>query len=276
MGYWAVDIDSLKGEEFVITKSHRYASLMKGDQVVFFTKYHTEIEFQLYSEIISVSHEIEKEAENKYLTIASISGKNKINNPLTVRDLAYSLEKVYRFSRPYLHFNRQYVILSDIDWETIIDGSIFWSRTAFGIFINELQEEQLNRFIRELAQTDPGLLLPTPDYRLVWKSLNKFIQNEFISASNLLTEIHKQVDSLNRDYDLGLDYNELGFSTDDNEKPDFLFQQEQSLSNFVSSLRFEGEDILQVLTENIEKSNSEQRFQKIFGGTPWPLHGIRI
>jgi len=277
MACWAVDVSTLIDKQFTITKSGGFAQIHKGDDIVFFSKHPGEAKFVSYSNVVSVRQDRENESENtEYYTIARISENIPIKNPLRASDLTYSLERVYRYNKPYRHFYRQYVNLSREDYETIISGLIFWSRTAFGIFINELQREQLNRFIQELAQINPELLLPAPDYYRVWQVLNDFIQEEFVDAASLLKEIHSLVDTLGTEFNLGLEYTELGLSTDDYGEADLLHKQEEVLSKFISSLKFEKQDILQELTINIEKSETELRFQKIFGGTPWPLHEIRI
>jgi len=277
MAYWAVGATTLIDKQFTITKSRGFAQIHKGDDVIFFDKHPRGVNFTSYSNVVSVRQDRKSESENaEFYTIARISEITPIENPLSASDLAYSLERVYRYNKPYRHFYRQYVSLSRVDYETIISGLIFWSRTAFGIFINELQREQLNRFIQELAQINPELLLPAPDYSRVWQVLNDFIQEEFLGAASLLKEIHSLVDTLGTEFNLGLEYTELGLSTDDYGEADLLHKQEEVLSKFISSLKFEKQDILQELTINIEKSETELRFQKIFGGTPWPLHEIRI
>lgn len=277
MACWAVDVSTLTGKQFTITKSRGFAQIHKGDDAIFFYRNPGEVKFISHSNIVSVRQDRESESENtEYYTIARISENIPIENPLSASDLAYSLEKVYRYNEPYRHFYGQYINLSREDYETIISGLIFWSRTAFGIFINELQREQLNRFIQELAQINPEFLLPAPDYYRIWRVLSDFIQEEFVGAASLLKEIHSLVDTLGTEFNLGLEYTKLGLSSDDYGEADLLHKQEEVLSKFISSLKFEKQDILQELTTNIEQSKTELRFQKIFGGTPWPLHEIRI
>lgn len=276
MACWAVDKSTLIDKQFTITKSLGFAQIHKGDDVIFFHRYSGEVEFISHSNVVSVRQDRESESENaEYYTIARILENIPIENPLSASDLAYSLEKVYRYNKPYRHFSRQYISLSRGDYETIISGLIFWSRTAFGIFINELHKEQLNRFIQELAHINPGYLLPAPDYYSVWQVLKDFIQEEFVGAASLLKEIHNLVDKLGAEFNLGLEYTKLGLSSDDYGESDLLHKQEEILSKFISSLKFEKRDILQELTTNIEQSKTELRFQEIFGGTPWPLHEIR-
>ena len=277
MACWAVDESILTGNKFTITRSRGFAHIHKGDDVIFFHKHPGVSKFSSHSNVVSVRQDRKSESENaEYYTIGMISENIPIENPLSTSDLAYSLERVYRYNTPYRHFSNQYIKLSREDYETIISGLIFWSRTAVGMFINELQKEQLNRFIQELAQIDPESLIPAPNYYRIWQVLNDFIREEFVGAARLLKEIHSLVDTLGTEFNLGLEYTKLGLSSDDYGEADLLHKQEEVLSKFISSIKSEKQDILQELTINIEQSETELRFQKIFGGMPWPLHEIRL
>ncbi|MBN1367030.1 MAG: hypothetical protein JW967_03800 [Dehalococcoidales bacterium] len=277
MSYWAVDIRNLAGKEFVITKSHRYANISKHDRVVFFSREHSKVEFVSYADVITVDHQTrgKYEEEERYYTIAGISGSNSLENPLSAEDLAYSLEKVYRYKMPFRHFCRQYVWLSKPDFETITHGWIYWARTAFGIFINALQTDQINRFIQEVAQTNPEILISYPNYGPAWVALREFIQNEFVNTAELFRAIHNDVDVLKNKFSVDIEFEKIGLSTDDNTKSDLLNDQEAFLSHFVSSLNLEKENIFDILSRNITQSETESRFEKIFGGTSWLLHAIR-
>lgn len=288
MRYWAVDQNNLDGKELAI-KSNRRVSISKGDYVILFYRDYRSVEFNSYGRVAEAIRErnqnqfYERTGENEgeeegeyYSIVARLAEIIVIENPLTLDDLAYSLEKVYRYDRPYRHFSRQYVALSLEDFETITNGLIYWSRTTFGVFINALRSEQLERFVKYLAEYYTDILLSPPDYDKAWQALRIFIEREYIAAADLLKEIHHQTNSLNAELDLNLYYNELGLSSDEDSKANLLYEQEQLLSDFTSSLILEKENILQEISTTIKISDSENRFQKIFRRTPWPLHTIRI
>ncbi len=258
--------------------------MVVGDYVVLFHRDYKYVEFNSYGRVAEVIRERnqdefyedaeEDEGEEQgegYSTVVRLVETVVIKNPLTLDDLAYSILKIYRYTKPYLHFRRSYIALPPEDFETIINGFIFWSRTAFGMFINELRTEQRELFIQELANSAPDVALQNSDFVSAWEALRHFIEAEYISAAQLMHEIHLNVNLLHEEHGLRIDYTKLGISPNNALGSDLISVQEDRLSKFLSATSIEKGDVFQELQKNIEESQSESRFQKIFRGEPWPL-----
>lgn len=273
MRYWAVDDRNLNHDGQLVIESHLRVSIAQGDEIIIFNRSYGDIEFHSHT---SVKDAQLKEMKQEYqIFVATLSQLKPIENPPLLSELAYSLLKIYRYDKAERHFRRQYVSLYPEDFGTIVTGSVYWARTAFGLYANELRSEQFIRFMQDVAQSTPEVLLQTSDFSLVWKALRNFIEEEYIATANLLRLIHAQVDQLQSKENLGLDYSKLGISTDDDNISDLLHKQEQLLSKFMELTRNNEIDVLQELSQKIkEESYSESQFQEIFRGTTWPLHTI--
>jgi hypothetical protein len=246
-------------------------AMEKGDEIVLFRRTYDDVTFHASARISEVKRE---RSESGLIFAARVTELRPLEAPSQLSELTYSLLKVYRFKYPHRHFCRQYVRLPEKDFRTILSGSIYWGRTAFGLYVNGLQREQLARFIQLLADSEPTLLPQSSDFGKAWSALRRFIEEEYFSAAEILKSIHSLVDKFNRDGGVEMNYNKLGISSDDEDTADLLHVQEKLLAQF-HELTINVEErvnVLEELSERIrEMASSEAKFANVFRGQMWPL-----
>ncbi|MFC1980023.1 hypothetical protein ACFLVS_04105, partial [Chloroflexota bacterium] len=242
MNHWAVDDNYIQSERELVIESGLRVSISPRDHIVLFKRDNEQIRF--HSQVTSLDRHLSGSNEKGFHFSAHLSQLEPIDNALNLDELTYSLLKIYRYGKPYRHFLRPYVSLSPADYYTITTASIYWARTAFGLYINALRREQLNRFMQDIALTTPETLIQISNFYSAWISLRTFINEEYIAAAELLQLLHVQVDRLQSREDLGLDYFKLGVSSDDSNVTDLLNDQGKLLSKFVEITHRDGADVL--------------------------------
>ncbi len=59
----------------------------------------------------------------------------------TLNDLEYSLQSVYSYHKPIVHFQQQFRALNKNDFETIVNGWVYSARTVFGKLANAMPRQ---------------------------------------------------------------------------------------------------------------------------------------
>lgn len=279
MAYWAIDMNCVWNNKVKI-ESRRKVSVSDKDKLVLFKRHYDTVTF--YSAGSARNSKIDS-VESSFLYTCDIEELEQFENTIDLGVFRYSLEKVYRYKEPARHFRRRYLHLSESDYQTIVRGEIFWPRTAFGLFANKLDNEQLYRFVRELAMKSPDLLLGHNDINTAWDQLKSFIISEFVNAADLLTDIKHKVEQINSNGRINIPYNNIGidFSRNLENAPNakpvvaLLAKQEKLLSDFKDSLQDDNVNLFDALDERMQTNyNGRDRFEKIFRGIRWPLQQI--
>jgi len=167
------------------------------------------------------------------------------------------------------------VSLSKPDFETILKGRIFWSRTAFGLFANAMTKNHYVQFIRESVPSMLYINDKTNRFIEGWSKIKEFILNHFVDASYLLTDIKGITESLEKENNVGLAYSTLQLSDDETGAIDSIKMQEEILSAFVYSLSLPElrSQLFSALDEQIMSSlEVEKEFEDIFEGESWLIH----
>jgi hypothetical protein len=274
MNYWAVDDANVDQSNNLTIISKLFVNIKRSDEIILFKRL-TRKEIEFHSRAIIVEAQTSRYGENKQKFLAHLASIRSLKNSSLLSEITYSLKKIYRYRQAYRHFPRKYLRLNRDDFNTIISGSIYWARTAFGIYGNMLTSKQFGHFIQEAAISTPEIFVRQWDYDLAWKVLRQFIEDQYITAGELLQAIHAKVAQIQRENMPDLDYMKLGIYSDEDDKNDLLYDQEKLLTEFLALTRQDGVDVLEELSHKIvEASNSEPGFQKIFQNTPWPLQLI--
>jgi len=273
MNYWAVDDANISPPNDLTIFSNRVVNMRHGDEVVLFKRVgDNDIEF--HTRAIIEESQVGRYEEDKQKYVAHLSNLRVLTDSSLLSELTYSLQKIYNFRQPRRHFLRKYLSLSQYDFDSITSGSIYWARTAFGIYINMLGRQQLEHFIQETAASSPEVFIHQWDFGLAWKVLRQFIEVQYIAAAELLRFVHARADQISGSDIPNLNYMELGVSTEDGEN-DSLYEQEVLLSKFLAATRPEEGDLLERLSHRIaEESASQEAFQEAFRYTSWPLQTI--
>ena len=177
MSFWAIEDSLIDENRYIELISSRRVHIRDGDKLILFKRRYDDVIFTGYGEITS-SELIVKEVEGGFIFRAHLNKTEAFKEVRYLEDFNFSLEKIYRFADPKVHFRRNYTRLSAYDYNTVIKANIFWARTAFGLFINELQRELLVRFLGNIAESNPDILLQRGDYITAWKLLRAFIEDD--------------------------------------------------------------------------------------------------
>jgi len=274
MHYWAINKKHFQPQEKMIQmESRRQISIQKQDKFVFFISSYNGIEFDSSSSIEEA--ELKRTKDGSFLFQAFIKDINEFSEPRLLDDYVYSLLKIYRYKKPNLHFRRPYIAMAEFDYNTIVTGIIFWARTAFGLFINQLPQLEFINFVRQLSESEHDLFLQRASFNRSWSELRKLIEDKYISAAKIFSAIRQTIEVLNKDRGIGVNYNKLQISSDDDTIADSIHKQEILLSQFRDSITFGHNDdnLFDVISMTIrDNEKTENKFEEQFRGLPWPLH----
>ncbi len=185
--------------------------------------------------------------------------KNQNN---TLDQLAFSLLSVEEYEHPQVHFQAQMRLLPQEDYETVLNGWVYLSRTAFGKLANALPLANRLEFRIRMLKEFKTEILPNLDYVALFGMLYDYIDTRILSRGRLLIEtadMLKEVFS-----DLGPEeIAAIGFASP--ERP----SQGDSIevqANLFRELFADGKlAVLQQLNEEvIANRSSEDRFNKLF------------
>lgn len=176
-----------------------------GDSVVLFAYVAAELGFWGEGEVINIQtqqmqspetlgkmtvEEVEATRRSEYYEyFAEIKVTGAFDEKRDLTDLCYSLERVYRFDRPYIHFSRRYVRLSSADVETIRGNEMYWERTAFGILAGALAREDRIAIVPELLAGGNKLT-----YRTAVERLHNYVWSHYVALATLVVETHDLVE----------------------------------------------------------------------------------
>ncbi len=148
MRYWllqdrAPSVDVAARSRQVIMRSRRAARIAVGDELVLLTRLSWPHAFTHTAKVRHVEHkQIEKQDEGGFvLTTVSIEEWKPIDGSPELDTMAFSLTFVQNLERPLLHFRKGYRTLPEVDFETILRGQPFLSRTAYFELLNAVPQE---------------------------------------------------------------------------------------------------------------------------------------
>ncbi|WP_127132977.1 hypothetical protein [Pseudoflavitalea rhizosphaerae] len=196
-----------------------------------------------------------------------IEVNQKLFNNNLLNELEYSLRNVYRYNNPVVHFQTQFRELNEDDYETIVKGLVYATRTTFGKLVNSLPRHNKLEFMIQAMNKFSTIDFAKISLRSGLDYLYEYIERRILSKGLLLVEIDKLLNSKFKDI---LPPNEVGFIDPDTEKHNtisiqakyfehlFRLEKEHNLKEFVKKK----------INENFE---AEGRFDKIFEKETWPI-----
>lgn len=278
MANWAIDINCESRGSLIIS-SKRKIGIKALDNVITFHRQWNDLAFAYYGIVDDIVQNKTDDTTSTYTV--NLKAKTAIETALSLESLKFSLIKIYRFNQPLVHFRRSYLTLSDGDFNTIKDGDIYWPRTAFGMYANKLGRKQLLRFVQELAEDSPSLLLQQDDISLAWSKLKNFIYQEFVVALELINSIKADIDTLNFGAKTNIPSEKIGIELEytklrNRYQIGLLQRQQKLLTDFVDTVNHtEYKNIFELIDGRIRESRKlNERFESLFKGIKWPLQLI--
>lgn len=262
---------------FDITSLYDNLGIRENDKVIIATPIENDLSFVSEGKITKINH-IDKFAipinrkgvsllKDKYSHNFQIEIFKDLKTNNLLSDLEYSIKAVYRFNKPIIHFQKQYRDLPQHDYDTIVQGWIYTTRTIFGKLVNSIPRQNKLEFM--LQSMDHFSTVDFKNVSLVdaIDFLYKYIDKRILSRGRLIVETKKLIKEKLSDV---LPYAEVGFFNPENAKTDNLSNQ-ADLFEKLFALEKES-DIMRNIRERIsEDSHLEQRFFQIFKSETWPI-----
>ncbi|MEJ8818559.1 hypothetical protein [Lacibacter sp. H407] len=205
--------------------------------------------------------------KEKYRHSYQIAITNDLTQNNLLSDLEYSIKAVYRFNKPIIHFQQQFRDLSKEDYETIIKGWVYASRTAFGKLVNSIPRQNKLEFMLQAMD-----FFATVDFAKVslhdgLSFLYEYINRRILSRGRLIVETNELIKSELKEI---VPYTEVGFYNSQKEIADNILTQATLFEKLFS---LEGKsNINRIIQKSIsEDSNMEQRFLQLFKTETWPI-----
>jgi hypothetical protein len=160
------------------------------------------------------------------------------------------------------------------DFESIVEGRVFWTRTAFGLFVSRLPHSVINTFYQEVAERKPQLLLNASYFEL-WTAFREIVVDELLVAHSLMDNIRENLNSPGAAAS-GIEFSDLRLYDDEDDLSntrhiDSLAVQLRYLDSFKATLGQQEKEpaLLDALEEAIQSSDWEDSFEKTFEDRRW-------
>lgn len=193
--YFAIRRDLLRRVTYLNHLGRSHPRLATDDSLVVYEKNGGEVIFVGTSSVASVQDQ--ESSEGGAIQVATFSSVEEFSEPRLLPVLAGSLEKVYRFLRPELHFKRVIVKLSRPDFYTIVKNEIDLYRSMFRYLFTalpiELQADFVRRNITSFPLSRKGELT---DYRPICPIIVAYYQTNIVDSFGLLQRLSSQFDRL--------------------------------------------------------------------------------
>lgn len=199
MKYWAVNTepfpnvipDSVDLGRF---RRPRSPNIVKGDKIVLFIRTSDTIKFLASAEVSAVAerHTDSADHEDEDRTIieysANIIKVHELPTPPSLDDYRFSLTKVYRLSKPKMHFRRHYVNLPKIDFETLVSMQINATRTSVGILAEALPLSDRLALANEFIGIWQDKF-EEASHTILLSDLLSYVRKNYIEIASLLTNM---------------------------------------------------------------------------------------
>jgi len=194
MANWAINSESV-GSENAVIKSDKLKlpkTIKENDRVLLFRKRNEEVSF-LQTTTVEYIKTLSNPEVGKEVVAIQLRTPTDLQESTSLSALTFSLELITRFDSPSKHFNIPIRKISDNDFDTIEKQNVFWSRSAFGFYVNALPKDRFFEFVQFVATSDPDFLIDSPRFLSLWPLLRNWIQDEYFDAVYYATAIREAV-----------------------------------------------------------------------------------
>ncbi len=290
MNYWIINKTQTKPsysqENKSLSKSSSFSvkietlrdklSVRHGDGFVFFDM--NEAKFQSYGKIDAVAkngqiphRHSEKDLKPKNSFTVSGEITNKLTKTNSITDLSYSLLRINSYIKPQNHFKHQLTTVNKNDYETIVKGLIYISRTAFGKIVNSLPHPYKLEFKLLAIQEFKKDELINVEYIKLLDFLHKYLDNKILSKGRILIETDKLIKKKLSDI---IPVSDIGFYGKNKEGKivyDSIDEQARIFRELFD-IDANNEIINEIKKAIKENKEIENRFNKLFKRKPLPLY----
>ena len=203
----------------------------------------------------------------KYTVSVNPQGELVTNNRLG--DLAYSLQAVGLYAKPFRHFQKQYRTIEEFDYETVVAGHLYIARTAFGKIANALPRANRMEFTILSMEKFGSEDLIGIDYLQALDFLFDYVERKILNPGTFVIETDALLEKVFENKNVP--YQRIGFLDSDEAVPDSIREQ----ANIFRELFDQGgsKDLLAEIKDGVfENANIEKRFSSVFNKSRWPVY----
>ena len=188
----------------------------------------------------------------------------RIKTPVSVEDVKYSFKNITNLKTPIREFNLNLNSISKVEFEAVLYGDIFFSRTIFIKLYESLPYQHKLAFYKIIFDLNPFDVELTNDHELLLTKIEDYIETYILKPAKLFAEssdiLKKLVDN---------EFHEkIGFNTKDM-PVDYIEDHLDYAGNFISLYNKDLFDKFKQTYENFKETESE--FKKVFKSIPSPV-----
>lgn len=199
--------------------------------------------------------------------------KIKIDQTLTgnnlFEDYIYSLLVIHNYADPLIHVKQKSKLITPFDFETITQGKIYVSRTAFGKLVNALPIDNKFEFTLYAMKEFKTTTFRKIDYLSLLAFLINYIEVHILSVGNLLLETNTIIE--NDLVSSGMPIDEIGFIDEETGQSNLINEQAKrfkKLFDLEKQIAF----FAKIKDNATQNKDIEKEFEKTFHNRPWPLN----
>ena len=262
-------IENNENDKFIhlwLNTTRKNISMKEKDRFVFLDKNDREYFFSSYGYINKCYNGYlrNNNYRNGYDIFLTQENEIEINNSLN--DFVYSLNKINDFEYPYRHFRNPYSHLTRQDYETIITGNIYYSRTFVGKVLKALPKEHLDNFLRYYYDKKSYSFSYIINYQEVFELLKEYLDKFIFVPGHYLNESFYILENIIGNNNL---INELKFNFNE-EGSDYIYLKAKDLRSFFNYLE-ENNIFLSLKNDIKENYFSERNFNNSFKDKTLPI-----
>ena len=153
----------------ILVRGRQRPRIAAGDEAILFRSSGLGVEFWASGTVRSVVTEQTPEEEPAQTTL-TVDNVVPYDDPRPLEWFRFSLHRVYRYYRSHVHFRRTYLVLNEVDFETIHSDNPAALPTVVGMLLEELDRSEVTDLLRDALarshQLTLGLLLTALEDRL--------------------------------------------------------------------------------------------------------------
>ena len=183
--YFAVRASEIQSQRFLNRLGRSKPTLRQGDAILLFNKQGEEgLQFVSKATVLTANLVDQNEARTQQVGISEPEGLTK---PISLRAIAGSLRKVYRFLNPERHFRRSIIKIPFADFETIANNRVDQDRSIFRYLFSalpfELQTDFLTNYGNDAGIDDRGVV---GGYEQLSRSILEYFEEEITQCFDAL------------------------------------------------------------------------------------------
>jgi hypothetical protein len=207
--------------------------------------------------------------DKKKIFKISFNNINRLKEVKLIDELKYSIKSIKNFDYPEKGLRNNLNKISRIEYDAIVLGEIYYSRTVFYKLFDSLQKDHKLAFYNEIFNLSNDKANIENNCSKLLPLLEEYIERNIYQSTLLFIEAFNVLKTFNQETNM----NKIGFdSLDDKQSPgviDYLLPQIEYSQKFIESYKSMPR-IEEIKNEYENFNNTEVEFYKIFKNVTFP------